>query len=94
MSELRRIDDGFLENLADAAFRTDRDLVVQNINQNADNAMQTGRISHIRSGGTARGISGSPSRQTKVQRELSRGMILRSETPETENNPDSGGEEF
>ncbi len=33
--ELRGLDDGLLENLADGAFRTDRDLVVQNINEAA-----------------------------------------------------------
>ena len=34
-TDLRGVDDGLLENLADGAFRTDRDLVVQNINDTA-----------------------------------------------------------
>jgi len=39
LSDLRRADDSFLGNLADGAFRTDRDLVVQNINDAALKAL-------------------------------------------------------
>jgi methyl-accepting chemotaxis protein len=35
MSKLDNLDEGFLSNLADAAFRTDKDLVIQNINDAA-----------------------------------------------------------
>ncbi len=39
LSRVADLDDGFLENMADAAFRTDADLVVQNINNAALKAL-------------------------------------------------------
>lgn len=35
ISDVRSIDDGFLNNMSDASFRTDLDLVIQNINESA-----------------------------------------------------------
>jgi methyl-accepting chemotaxis protein len=39
ISDLRQIDEGFLNNMADAAFRTDTHLTIQNINTTALNAL-------------------------------------------------------
>jgi len=39
LSAINQVDEGFLANMADAAFRTDLDLVVQNINDAALNAL-------------------------------------------------------
>ncbi len=39
VSDLRQLDDGFLNNMADAAFRTDTELTIQNINDAALKAM-------------------------------------------------------
>jgi PAS domain S-box-containing protein len=39
ISDVRTIDEGFLNNMADAAFRTDKDLIVQNINDAALKAL-------------------------------------------------------
>jgi len=39
ISDITQVDEGFLNNMADAAFRTDRDLLVQNINDAALKAL-------------------------------------------------------
>lgn len=39
ISDIRQVDEGFINNMADAAFRTDKNLVIQNINDAALKAM-------------------------------------------------------